>query len=390
MSPSSDLRLAVAAIEVGCQSRPNHVEVEAVYQIKANAEKRSHLTLDLSSVPIKVLSVKSSHAEPVQITKRDHLVVLKLLPDRSWSDAEITITLQWHLFSADHQIKAPPPPLLLVPDSLPRVVGAEESDSQQTAIKINCGQNSKNIIALGVRDEIQDDQYLRAAVFRKEVHTKQQTNGAAVVLITSALESRLAAKERALAQQLIRVMKDFLSDEFAYDPDPDVLIGTASDFGGTRTAVPGPWLITTPQHLGFGAEASRQDAALALQLASVWWGTGCRISGQKGREIEYAIRCAVGLRWASFAVGRDEADRNGVRLQDLTSPVRGSGWKNWLAEGWRPWVGISNGRLLFSALNDNPAARRTLRALTREVWGKTVSHDVVLKRFAVAGIKLDV
>lgn len=387
MSPHPEFGVAIQAMKIECRSVVDYVEIKAEYAMAARDGIRSHLTLDLSEVLIDVVVIECSVAERVELTARDRLVVLRLLPDTSWNGAEIKVVLRWQRFATNY--KRPLPDVLLIPDGLPRLVSAAflETGAAQPAISVDLASPSTELQVTGVQRAATENEFLRVAVIRTS-RGQEVKRVECRVVFSGTLKAQLDEKEKALAVRIISTMRDFISDEFGYDPTVDILVASPHDLRGYWTIAGGPWLLVTREGLGFGAEAARQDASLAIQMASIWWGTGCRVSGPDGREVEYALRSAVGLRWVAFALGYGEASRNAARLKESTGPFSRFGWTRRIAEGWRPWVGAFAGCELAAALNENPGARSVLRQLTRETWGQAVPSEIVRQRFAQTGVEL--
>lgn len=124
-------------------------------------------------------------------------------------------------------------------------------------------------------------------------------------------------------------------------------------------------------------------AALVMELANIWWGTGVRVTGRLGREMNVAIGATCGLLWTkrneSSAIFREihRLYRDivaGSRIRSAFLEARGD--LNELQQ-------LSWALRLFDHLVTGGAELERLRRVTNDLWGMSAPTTFVRKRLDV-------
>jgi hypothetical protein len=130
---------------------------------------------------------------------------------------------------------------------------------------------------------------------------------------------------------------------------------------------------------GFGVELTRE-------LASIWWGCGCRLLGKHSKEVASAIGGALSLHWgrakdtegSSKTIAAYEGLAGGSALKDRWLGAIGRGRPRLTAElALAFYRGLSSGR-----------GQDALKALTADFWGLYVPVPVFLRELSRGGFDL--
>jgi len=87
-----------------------------------------------------------------------------------------------------------------------------------------------------------------------------------------------------------------------------ILIHPRDGRGLTRAATGAAVLGVSPRDAAAGLGRAVNIEALATQVASLWWGGGCRLIGRDAEGVESAIRTALALWWLSV-IDRETCER---------------------------------------------------------------------------------
>lgn len=126
------------------------------------------------------------------------------------------------------------------------------------------------------------------------------------VQVLGRLAGGAGAGQRERIDHLVRTILDFHATFFGMPVSARIAVVPAEEVpGSARGALLG---IRSVRAFGLAGQEEPDDVMLGSRLASLWWGTGCRITGPAGRELEAALRAVAGMMWADYVDGAYRAN----------------------------------------------------------------------------------
>lgn len=198
------------------------------------------------------------------------------------------------------------------------------------------------------------------------------------VVLSPSFAAGLSAGEAERVGSLCQRMLGYFGHLFGCDTGGKVLVARpAESIRAESPAVPGA-IFGTPVTFGVRETHIPKDIYLSRQVASLWFGAGVRITGQKSSALEFAICSAASLHWSSVFGDREDLERRLSQLRAFQSSARGPVWLQALRGRATAHV-ITRWTLAFyNAWKEDSEKAARIRILVQNQWGNAVSTDEVL------------
>jgi hypothetical protein len=129
------------------------------------------------------------------------------------------------------------------------------------------------------------------------------------VVVSPTLAQNLSGERLRLLQSRTRELLAFFGSLFGGTPLMRLILIHPRDCRGlTRAAAGAAVLGISPRDASAGLGKAVNIEPLATQVASLWWGGGCRLIGRDAEGVESAIRTALALLWLSV-IDRERCER---------------------------------------------------------------------------------
>jgi hypothetical protein len=310
-------------------------------------------------------------------------LVVDLPASGDWEGAVIDLRTGWPTPPDGDAIQS----CMLIPEELPRLL-VEQRSGPQPRIKVaeTAGTAAEAFVCGGVPLDLgvpTDAENLLSAVLVRSTATVLEAESNSVA-ITGRFQNELSLHEQQRVVRLLSRILEFHAETFGVAPQARLVLAPHDG----AAAMGGPLLrLRTLQPLGLQADQDPEDVMLASRLASVWWGTGCRVTGPCGRELEAAIRAATAMLWADQVGG---VFRHGVFAawqERARYPVLYDVLSSW-RQGFRHGLHARMTLALYSSLKRDASASAALRLLTEQYWGKFVPSHLLRRQLVETGVSL--
>lgn len=163
---------------------------------------------------------------------------------------------------------------------------------------------------------------------------------------------------------------------------PGLRIAAALTSSRETRSMPGSLLVQPAERFRLPSiNQAGYEFPIAREIASNWWGVGCRIGGENGHYFEEGVSFALGLAWAkSYTNNKSFAALLGWYEERMVPTI--SLGKNEFRPGERS---IGAGMVLYRALAKNAELWKVLQQLTAECWGKFSPEEEVVARLRGGG-----
>lgn len=365
--------------------------ITARYRLHANREgDRRAASIDFSECPLWPLSVEGTLSETVTYDSDAEVVLentrLNLRKDAaSWDDSEIVIRLRW-------AEKFAHPPLsdqgyLFLPADLPfvgRGYDPRTLPTIRTYLQLAASFDRLLVGAVGLETKGSLDEncaLLQAVLGRKHEFAWASRDQETQVRLESLASAAPSSDTIAFIDETIRGMCDFYVDRF--ELSPKLRIGAALQSTRKSRAMAGA-LLTEPlsRYRRPTPESEPNPFHIARQIATNWWGVGCRVHGARGFYLDGGIAFAAGLAWMERNIA-DEPFGGVLEFYKERLVAESRFWPKPFQPGERT-IGI--GLVIFDALRDSPKVWRVLQELTNEFWGRFAPEEIVIAHLEGAGV----
>lgn len=354
-------------------------------------ESRRPLVLDLAPCPFLLYGLSCSVS--LRPSQDGQLLFFHLGPDLTWNGARLSYQLRWSPTRHTEPIDAAP--CLRFPSMLPEPIGVSWSEVAsaafpQSAIQFVPDELAGDLLASGVRDRqgavnAGPAVYLDLIIGRGAAPVAPLAGQSVLgsVRASDAVTTLLGERAAAQLSAACAASSGFLQGYLGGQPELDITVCLSEDLPDVRHGG-GPLLLFQRSDFeryplgsfGFGVELTRE-------LASIWWGSGCRLLGKYSKEVTSAIGGALSLHWANtkdtdgFAktIRAYEVQARGSALQDRWLGASGRG---------RPKLTAELALALYRGLSGR-RGRDALRALTADFWGLYLPVPVFQRELSLAG-----
>lgn len=384
---------AVREITVEIERRSNRTTADLVYHLEARPDTGGALAFQIPSgmAPVRRVECEvSSELDPWHGESRiaPDLLLLESAGDRTWDGAEVRFRIEWPPASANSNDAVGT--ILLLPDVGPRLLRSYRSPAGglQPRIQLsNIGEGTDWFAAVGALGEgtlSSELGLLQVAIVPSE--RVAAATGSTPVSISRKFLSQLQPSQEKGVKEQIANMLTFLARSFGVAPPLRVGVVLPSEPRGVRYVQPGACFPAKPYEFGYGPRPGGvADINLSSRLASIWWGAGCRILGERGQDIATGICTGMGLHWATV-LGETEkvgSIRQGYqRIADATA----------LKNAWKVFTEDASSKLVTAlALSVHDAIVSggplidSLRTLTQQSWGRFLGAKEVIARLNLSG-----
>lgn len=375
-------RFAIRALEIRVRATDASVTISVRYDITCPSGKMWRWTaFDTSALPVRITSVFSNGSYPIGDVggKRGRrMPPLILLPGDSRQELEVTVECLWRPCASVNGKHNGDSRCIVVPDLLPRFCDSRKDLGAGLARiqpEIDVCNESADVLQVDTA-VAQEGRLLQASLLvGGEVH-KFGRNGQVVVVSSDLAELVDIHGVRVITGMMVECA-DYFGSKMQAPYSGAMVLLKQSDLASVRVIPPGIVALSGLDeaiHPVFGTP--RYDV-IAAQVASLWWGVGCRISGRGGREIETGLRYGMMLAW----------------LHEIGNPVDLEFTLRWCRHLATPGVHMmikdyARGHVttrrfmrialwLFERFNRDPTTWFKLGALTRQCWGQYVPVWVV-------------
>jgi len=145
-------------------------------------------------------------------------------------------------------------------------------------------------------------------------------------------------------------------------------------------------LLTAPKSWYRSNDVNHQskEFQLARMVANIWWGAGCRVSGERGVHLASGIAFALGLAWTQSSTSAAYFDRQLSYFREhLVDSPSSSASK--LGPGERT---VPSGIAIFDGLVAHASVWDCLSTLTRDYWGRVVPEEILVGMLGSAGVEV--
>lgn len=310
------------------------------------------------------------NAGAFSVVRRANTAVIQPLGHQSLTSLRAKARVEWRGISEAAFIWDCP---LMTPQP---VVGSQAGRQAEIVI----GEHGENLRVLGIPCSPESRSVLHEPALQLVVTANEaarQVDDA--VWMGSAVSSDLREAGASLLGRDVARMLIFLAEYFGLARGLSVLLTSK------HVAEEPPWIgtgcrvqVDANEFATVGTDWVVAEHNLVRQLATIWWGHGCRLVGNQSVEMQWAIATLAALAWT-----RETGSR--ARLQPLLAHYRRLASMPALQARWHAMQGVVDNRRLARlvlSLNrdlENGGNLRAIRALTRSAWGHFVSADVALR-----------
>lgn len=284
--------------------------------------------------------------------------------DESSKETVVSVKYAWAPQSGD-RTDGRHPACLVIPDMLHLPSSRYRTRTALAETRLDLGHQSGAdlsvaAVALPVDDSSDESPLLQCALLSGGTEHSVSIAGKSLPVLMS-----LTAGRRVDPFATVRTI-DAISDALSYMAE---LFGTLplrrlalvdwADVDGLEEAPLGCVLVLGLADRTRDQPSPAERAMLGLQLAGIWWGVGCRLSGSDARSVELAVRLAVMLCWLR--------DRQPAAFDRVFRWYQSrAAWRLLLtSQGAQIRLGLA----LFGRLRDEPDLAHRLRAYTQTCWG---------------------
>lgn len=365
--------------------------IQATFKLEAPDEERRALILKTSTGAWRLQSLSCDRAEKEIVLKKGDangaLVALDLQRGaKSWHGAEINVVLH-----ATSQQRGPSliDQIFVAPEFLPEILG---SDALSTQVEQTAMSWMRLHSAVGDGIEIggvpcDPDNSLGIGLEMLQLiilPTVSLLDGSDSRLLLAGDSREASSQKRKAIVYTVETMFAFLSNWFGHPSGARVAVVLTENTDLAPSL--GPCVVAPPAWLDNGASLADREMYMCRQLASTWWGVGCRIASPMGTQIAHAISAAVALRWLSETGKVAQRNRvleafrgHALKLKRQKS-VRPIDWERTPAPGMALALGLDE------ALEKGTGVQAPLQGLTKQYWGKLIHPNSILRCFAETGV----
>lgn len=366
--------------------------IQATFQLEALDEERRTLAFKTSAGTWQLQSLSCDRAvKEVLIEKGDTagaLIALDLQQGaKSWDGAEVNALLRAESLKSAPSLSDK---LFVAPEFLPAIVGSDAISqvAEQAAIssmRLSSAEGNSIDIA-GVPSDPRDSLDIGTGMLQLIVlpTTSLFDSSNSGILLAGDSKEVSSQKKKAIIQVVERMFA-FLSNWFGHPSGARVAV-VLSENSGLMPSV-GPCIVVPPAWFDHGAALADREMYICRQLASTWWGVGCRISSPIGTQVAHAISAAAALQW--LAETGKTAQRNRVLEAFMEHSAKLKGRTSLQPIDWEstPAPGMTLALGLDEALGKGARMQTALQTLTNKCWGKLVHPNAVLRSLEESGVE---
>jgi hypothetical protein len=349
--------------------------VTARYELRGDAETpRRPLLLDGRTCPFPVVRFQSDTLTPsVQITgRREPLLPLESAA-HSCDGASFELDIAWPVGHSDY----------VLPNMLPRLISSVRGANEPLVRVQPDGSEGLSLAGIPL--------FAGGLAWGNPLIEGVLVRGGSVGRKRLTLTQRLAAEfdqhEIERSEELVDLILRFLEKDLGTATGARVVARAGTEYLGKRLRG-GSCIVLDNGELRAGpAGGNPNDLVLAFQLASIWWGGGCRVIGRRQYEMVTGLRLFLALRWLHWM----EPEKIPPTLERLRSSASWGFLKRRsyaVEHGSRGDVSSRLAVALYDHAEHSPRVLDVMRRLTNETWGKQISVDAVTRRFREAGIPI--
>lgn len=334
------------------------------------------LLLDARTCPFPILRLESNTLTlSVRLTgRRESLLPFACVP-QSLDGASIEMDILWLAEGRD----------FVLPNMLPAVVG-DVPGRPRPAIEVHQAGNHGLLLA-GI--PMVPGELAWGSPLIEAVLVRGKAVGKRRLVFTEMLAAEFDEHQIQRSEELVDLVLRFFERELDVAPGVRVTARAAREFLGKRLRG-GSCIVLDDGDIRLGpAEGNPSDFLLAFQLASVWWGGGCQITGRRREELVTAIRVFLALRWLGW-MDAGEVPETVERLRAFCSLRFLKNRAYAMQEGYRRDVASRIVLALFDEANHSSGVMDVLRDLTREAWGRRIAAEIVASRLRDAGVPVPI
>jgi hypothetical protein len=300
---ATNVSFARTAIEIIPTSVGYEIRVEQVLESRGIGSTLPFV-LDLSTCPFLLHSIScSSSTRP---TQDGSLLFFNLAAGYSWNGSEVRYKLRWNTVEPRDVIDQSP--IINFPEMLPTPVSISLDANFNSAFpqqKIVCyaDELASDISFVGLAatavEEGTGSDLIELAICG--VQSKYQTipNGQYTILISNALEATIGQESVANLVRSIHVGCDYLTDHLGERGARAVIVCLGSELPESLAPQGGIVIPLSEEDLErYPVGSNGFQVELIRELAHMWWGQGCRIVGNGGKDLEMSIGGAMSLMWS--------------------------------------------------------------------------------------------
>ena len=273
--------------------------------------------------------------------------------------------------------------VLLLPNALPRVLGS--APQARPLAVIECSARGLDMVC----GPVSDRGPLQVAVCRTSaVEEVLPTVDGIELMVTTGLVRACGRRALATVGKRVADVLGGLEWRFGSQAARQVVLALPGEVHAGAWGARGCVLESSPENLGVSGRFEEPNHfRLAAGLASLWWGTGCRVSGRYGIELENTLAWAAALDWTEAHGGPAAAGRvllhyqrrRAIRARDAAARARGHP---------RTGVVFENAFRLYRAIRRDTALQRAVAELTTACWGRWTPEGHLSRNLADLGIQL--
>lgn len=351
--------------------------VTARYQLGSDPEAPTlQLLLDGRTCPFPVVRFESDTLTPsVQITGRRE-PLLPLEPGaHSWDGASFELDIVWPSEHSDY----------VLPNMLPQLISSVPG-ANMPLITLHRG-GSKTLSLAGI--PLVAGGLAWGSPLIEGVLVRGGPVGREKLILTERLAAEFDEHEIERSEELVNLILTFLERELGVVAGARVVARAGTEYLGKRLRG-GSCIVLDDGELRAGPSAGDpNDLVLAFQLASVWWGGGCRVTGRRQYEMVTGLRLFLALRWLRW-IEPAKVPPTIERLRSFASWGFLKSRSYAVEQGSRGDLSSRMAVALYDHAERSPRVMDVMRQLTRETWGKHISVDTVKRRFHDAGVPIRV
>lgn len=367
--------VSIRDVEVIARSgAPGPVPIVARYSFTVLSEEQEPLAFDLrpSQFPVNrvLVSTEDGLKKEFVFARRRKVLVVEPVAD-SWAATTVEIQFEWSDGVAGG---------MTFPSMLPRVGSAEHRPS----IRLRCEPPGSLRLA-GV--SVDGSPVAWGSELIEGVLLRGDAVGRELAVFSEHFAREVRPKTVDRAHHLIQRATDFIGGELRVSTAAVLAVRHPAEYMSYRLSR-GATIQLDPEVLGTDG-SDPNYFSIGTEVAAVWWGSGCSISGAHGYAFEYALRGFLGLRWC-YSIDPVLASNVAKRLVALSVPA-GARLRNRTASvgaGMRLDRTLDLVLSLYQRFQETNAVMTTLRALTRDTWGSQVKQEEVIRRLRDAGVSV--